>query len=306
MSYLYISEPAAIPVDEVRQRIGSTYTIMEGDPTFRDASSHSDVTALMIRSETQVTSTIIQTFPHLKHIIRVGTGVDNVDLTFCKQSGIAVYNAAGANADAVSEYVVTMLLTALRKTHYVTDSDVANWNRFKFRGRSISECTVGIVGFGNIGRLIYDKLRAFGCTNFIVHDPFVDANTLPEHTRMSTSVDELLPLCDAITLHIPLLDSTRNLIDQPQLAIMKKDAILINASRGGIVQEESVTTHAAIHHDFVYIADTVDGEPHVNPALLGHENILVTPHIASLTSASERAMLETAIQNFITNKPMQL
>ena len=305
-SAIYISEPDAINVERAFAALAGSYDLISGSPDLYDAPQHSDCTAMMIRSETHVDDTILQTFPKLAHIIRVGTGVDNIDLEFCKRSDIAVYNAAGANADAVSEYVATMTLTALRKTHLVASDDVVEWNRFKFRGRGVSECTIGIVGFGNIGRLIYAKLRAFNCENFYIYDPYVSADALPKYITKVESLDDLLPQCDVITLHVPLIDSTRNLIDTTQLQQMRDNAILINASRGGIVHEEAVSRHADEHAEFTYVADTVDGEPQVNSCLLERRNILVTPHIASLTGASEQSMLDTAVQNFLNKSAMKL
>jgi (S)-sulfolactate dehydrogenase len=240
--------------------------------------------------------------PNLRHAVRVGTGLDNVDRVFCQQAGIAVYNAPGANADAVAEYVLTVALMALRNVHLIEQADIQTWNRFKFAGHGIAGRRVGIVGFGHIGKLLYQKLHGLGCRNFLLHDPYVheapaDATLIP--------LDGLLQHSDIISLHLPLMPQTQHCINAEKLAYLREHAILINASRGGVVDEAAVLARMQ-QLPFTYIADTVEGEPHVNPALLQNPNIIITPHIASLTDEAEAAMVRMAVQNLLDSKAATL
>jgi len=302
MSKIYITEPEVINVHIARKILPSGWEIVEGTTQFK-GNDAKDCTVLLIRSATTVTSSIKNTFPDLKHIIRVGVGVDNIDMDFCEREGIAVYNAPGANADAVSDYIVGMMLHALRKTYLLTENDVIEWNRFKFTGRSMTGRSIGIIGFGNIGKQIFNKLQGFNCKAFFAYDPFVKKEDMPEGISYAESVEEVLRNSDIITLHVPLLPTTKYLINSDNLGLMPSGAILINASRGGIVNEADVISYGK-HHDFVYVADTVEGEPHVSSDMIHAKNVLITPHIASLTIESDDNMLAVALDNFLKGKSM--
>lgn len=293
--HVYVTEPEAINLEIVRKAFGATSHMLVAGNTDFSVGEPANCDTILIRSASRIDASVRQHLPHLRHIVRVGTGLDNIDLTFCNQADIAVYNAPGANAEAVAEYAVTVSLLALRRLHRLTRADVEHWNRFAFTGRSIATRSVGIVGFGHIGRLVYHKLRALGCSSFLLHDPF--ATEAPADARLAP-LDELLAHSDIISLHLPLTSQTHHLIGADKLAILKPDAILLNASRGGIVDETAVL--AALHNkQFTYIADTVEGEPRVRPALLDHPDIIVTPHIASLTEEADAAMIRTAIENLV-------
>jgi phosphoglycerate dehydrogenase-like enzyme len=302
MDKLYITEPDAINVQIVRRMLPEGWEVVKGDPSF-SGKDIEDCSALLIRSATTVTANIKELFPNLRHIIRVGVGVDNIDMDFCNQEDIAVYNAPGANADAVSDYVVGMMFHALRKMHTLTRQDVQAWNRFKFTGRSMAGCTIGIIGFGHIGKQIFSKLQGFNCEAFLVYDPFIKEEDMPEGTTYATSVEEVLRNSDIITLHVPLIPSTKCLINKKNLALLPEEAILINASRGGIVNEAEITQYMR-KHDLVYIADTVEGEPEVSETLLNTANVVVTPHIASLTKEADDNMVVVALENFLGHKAM--
>lgn len=302
MDKLYVTEPTAINLQIVKELVGSDWEIVVGSPSF-EGDNLEECSALLIRSATTVTSSIRSTFPKLAHIIRVGVGVDNMDLDFCRREGIAVYNAPGANADAVSDYVIGMMFHTLRKTYLLTEQDVTGWNRFKFTGHSMQGRTIGIIGFGNIGKQLFAKLQGFTCKAFFVYDPFVVAADLPDGATYAASVEDVLQSCDIVTLHVPLLPSTQYLISKSNLELMPNGAILINASRGGIVNEHDVVEHMR-DHDLVYIADTVEHEPDVSPELLDAPNVIVTPHIASLTKESDDNVVRVALQNFLSGKAM--
>lgn len=294
---LYIAEPDVIDLDLVRTAMADRpFELVEGNAAYTQGDTTCDT--LVIRSVAQVDATILQKMPQLKRVVRVGTGLDNVDLDFCAAHNIAVYNAPGANAEAVADYAVTTTLMVLRKLHLLQQTDVRDWNRFKFVGQDIATRTIGIVGFGNIGKLVYQKFAGLGCRDFAVYDPFV--KEVPEHARLA-ELDDVVQSCDVISLHLPLLPQTKYCIGAQNIGRLKEDAIVLNASRGGIVNEKAVVQALKTQH-FTYIADTVESEPHVNPQLIGHENIVITPHIASLTQGADAAMVTQAMHNMLTDK----
>lgn len=244
---------------------------------------------MIIRSATKTTPEVKKYFPNLTDIMWVGVGVDNIDMEFCNQEHIAVYNAPGADADAVSDYVIGMMFLALRKVHTLTKQDVETWNRFKFVGHNMSAQTIGIIGFGHIGRLIHSKLQGFRCKEFLAYDPLIKPEDFPAGVTPMPTVESLLKQSTIVTLHVPLIQQTRYLINKDTLALLPDHAILLNASRGGIVNETDAVA-AAEQKGLVYIADTVENEPNVSEVLLDNENVIVTPHIAALTQEAETAL----------------
>ncbi len=307
MRTVYISEPQAINLEVTREVLpAEEYELVAGSPSFDgDPAVLQACEVLMIRSGTHVTDAIRAVFPNLQHIVRVGVGVDNIDLAFCKQQGISVYNAPGANADAVSDYVVTMMFYALRNLHQLTQDDARTWNRFKFTGRSMAGRSIGIIGFGNIGKQIFTKLQGFECRAFYVYDPFIKAEDMPDGVTYAETVDTVLRQSDVVTLHVPLLPTTQYMINRSNLSLLPEGAILINASRGGIVNEADVVAQAA-KRTLTYIADTVENEPHPSTALLEASHVIVTPHIASLTEESDENMVRVALRNFLDGRSLVL
>jgi len=297
--HLYITEPEHLDIGRARDLLTPEgWSVTEGTIDFAKCKAQ-NYSTLMIRSETQVDKNILNYFPHLKSIIRIGTGLDNIDLEYCKQAGIAVYNAAGANAGAVAEYIVTMALYVLRKISTLTTEDVAAWNRFKFRGESLREQKVGLIGFGHIGWALYRYLEAAGCKEISIYDPYVDPVTLPNDIELASTIEELLADCSLISIQVPLTSTTKDLVGVEELGSLKDGAVLVNVSHGGVVDELAVIGALNERSQFTYVADTVSNEPHPNATLMNHENVIITPHVASLTGAAESAMLEHAVANFL-------
>lgn len=296
--HMYVTEPDAIDLAIVRETLGDQdYTLISGSTDFSEGDAASCNT-MLIRSGTTVDASAKDAMPYLKHIVRVGVGLDNVDLDFCARENIAVYNAPGANAPAVAEYAVATIMLALRNIHTLDRNDIETWNRFKFTGHSITTRTMGIIGFGNIGKLVYEKFHALGVREFLIYDPFV--SSAPIDARLA-KVEEIMERCHVISLHLPLLESTKHTIAAEQLDKLQSGAILLNAARGGIVDEVALT-EALKSKQFTYIADTVEGEPSVNPLLLDQPNILITPHIAALTHEAEQDMIRLAVTNLLEGK----
>lgn len=292
-----MTEPDVINLQMVRDMLPERYVLFAGNTAFTGEIPE-NCTTLLIRSATTIDSHIKMTFPDLTSVIRIGAGVDNIDMALCRQVGIRVCNAPGANADAVSDYVVCMMLVALRKIFTLNPEDVTGWNRFKFTGNSMSAQSVGIIGFGNIGRLVHKKLQGFGCKSFYVYDPFVREDALPNGVTYAPSIGDVLTSSTVVTLHLPLLPETHHIINRDNLKLLSDGAILLNASRGGIVDEDAVI-ESVRSRQLIYVADTVEGEPVAKQALLDEPNVIVTPHIASLTVESEYNMVKVAVDNFL-------
>jgi (S)-sulfolactate dehydrogenase len=249
-----------------------------------------DADALIVRNRTSVDAALLALAPQLRVVGRLGVGLDNIDVDACAARGIDVIPATGANALAVAEYVIATTLVLLRGAYHAT-ADVAggHWPRgLLSNGREAAGKTLGIVGFGMIGRLVGKLARAMGMRT-LGFDPHLPA-TAPVWSEDATEPREFAALvaeADVLTLHVPLTDATRNLIDASRLATMKRDAILINTARGGVVDE--VALAAALRNGRLGGAalDVFDHEPlGLGSPLAGCPRLLLTPHIAGVTRES--------------------
>lgn len=298
--YVYICEPDHIDVAVIKSYLTENYHITEGSIDFINRQL-APFDVLIIRSETQVDKTIKHKFPHLKCVIRIGTGLDNVDVEYCKKAGIEVYNAAGANAAAVAEYILTMSLYVLRNIHKLSIDDVMDWNRFKFRGASLHERHIGLIGFGHIGGLLYRSLESMGCKKVTVYDPYIDAAAMAGGIKVATTIQDVFKSCNFISIQVPLTSSTKHLIGTAELGSLPEEALVINVSHGGVVNETALLGELSHRSGLIYVADTVSSEPNPDHEFAHHPNVILTPHIASLTLSAEQAMVEQAMANFLAH-----
>jgi (S)-sulfolactate dehydrogenase len=249
-----------------------------------------DADALIVRNKTQVDGELLLAAPKLKVVGRLGVGLDNIDVLTCKSRGIEVIPATGANALAVAEYVVCAAMILLRGAYSSTDAVAAGkWPRAALsNGRELSGKTIGLVGFGQIGQLTGRLARALGMKAI-----GFDAMIPMEHPMWSAErtaprkFDEVFREADVISIHVPLTPATRGLIDQGRVTLMKSDAILINTSRGEVVNEAVVA--AALRSGKLGGAalDVFDKEPLVaGSPLAGCPHLLLTPHVAGITRES--------------------
>jgi (S)-sulfolactate dehydrogenase len=249
-----------------------------------------DVDALVVRNRTQVNAELLGAAPRLRVVGRLGVGLDNIDVALCESRGIAVIPATGANALAVAEYVIGTAMLLLRGA-YASTADVAagKWPRAALsNGREIAGKTLGIVGFGGIGRLTARLGRALGmrAMGFDAQLPASHACWRDEDVEPRT-LDALLAAADVLTLHVPLLPATRNLIDASRLASMKRGAILVNTARGGVVDEAAVAAALRSGHLGGAALDVFETEPlPAGSPLAGCPNLVLTPHIAGVTAES--------------------
>ncbi len=238
-----------------------------------------------------------------------GAGVDRLDEAAMKKLGIAVANVPGGSNSAVAEYVLASAIVLLRRLAWA-DAEIRDANYVSFRGRMIADnlpglegLTVGVVGLGTVGLAVAEAFNRFGC-RIVYHDPAPrDAQAAGTIGARAAPLDELLRTADVITLHVPLLPQTRSLIGTRQFSLMKPGAVLIQASRGGVVNEEALATHlksgrlggAAVD---VYAAEPPDPDsPLFTLEGEAARRVLFTPHIAGVTRQSSATLFREAWAN---------
>ena len=249
-----------------------------------------DADALIVRNRTQVNVELLAAAPRLRVVGRLGVGLDNIDVPACAARDVLVIPATGANALAVAEYVIGVAMVLLRGTYFAT-ADVAagKWPRGALSsGREIAGKTLGIVGFGGIGRLTGRLGRALGMRVIGFDAELAPADAVWRDDGVEPrTLDALLAQSDVLTLHVPLLPATRNLIDARRIAAMKPGAILVNTARGGVVDEAAVAAALASGRLGGAALDVFEKEPlPAGSPLAGCPNLILTPHIAGVTAES--------------------
>jgi (S)-sulfolactate dehydrogenase len=251
-----------------------------------------DAQALIVRNRTQVTAALLAAAPRLSVVGRLGVGLDNIDVPACQARAVAVIPALGANALAVAEYVVATAMVLLRGTYLATNAVAAGqWPRALLsEGRESAGKTLGLVGFGGIGRLTAKLAQALGM-RVIAYDPMLDANApvWRETGVACAGLDALLAAADAVSLHVPLTDATRNLMNAARIGAMKHGAVLINTARGGIVDEAALAQALREGRLAGAALDVFEREPlPAGSSLAGVPNLILTPHIAGVTQESNQ------------------
>ena len=246
--------------------------------------------AWIVRNRTQVRGRLLDAAASLKVVGRLGAGVDNIDMAVCEQRGIAVIAAAGANAESVAEYVITAALGGLRGAFFSTRAvEAGTWPRLMLsQGREAAGKVLGLVGLGNVGRLTARKASAIGM-RVIAHDAYLppDAPAWRDVEAPPRTLDELLRESDVVSLHVPLTPQTRGLLGRERLALMKRDAVLINTARGGLVDEAALAAMLREGRLGAAALDVFEREPlPAGSPLTGAPRLLLTPHIAGITVES--------------------
>ncbi len=265
---------------------------------------------LVVRNRTRVTAELLAEGPRLQVVGRLGIGLDNIDLAAAEARCLAVVPSTGASDDSVAEYVVAMVLHLLRGA-YAAGPEVAAgaWPRTRMIGREASGKTLGLVGYGKIARKAAVRARALGM-RIAAFDPFVpDGDPAWRDVIRTETLQALLAMADAVSLHVPLSDATRHLIDAGALAAMRPEAVLINAARGGVVDEPALA--AALRAQTIAGAalDVFEIEPlpaFAGAVFAGCPNLILTPHIAGVTEESNAragAMIADAVISALEGKP---
>ncbi len=246
--------------------------------------------ALIIRNRTQVNAALLTAAPGLRVLGRLGVGLYNIDLPACQARRIDVIPASGANADSVAEYVILALGSLLRGAfHSTAEITAGGWPRERLiGGREMAGKTLGIIGFGDIGRRVAKLADAFRM-RILGHDPLLPATHAgwAETRTEMVGLEELLARADAVTLHVPLTPETHGLLGPARLALMKPDAVLVNAARGGVVDEAALAAALRAGRLGGAALDVFAAEP-LSPThpLVGAPNLILSPHIAGATVES--------------------
>jgi (S)-sulfolactate dehydrogenase len=248
-----------------------------------------DARAIVVRNRTQVRGALFDAAPRLAVVGRLGVGLDNIDMEACKGRGIEVFPATGANDIAVAEYVIATALILVRRA-YAASAEVASgrWPRNALIGGEVSGRTLGLVGYGAIARETAARARALGL-EIAAYDPYLPADDPHWRGVRNLPLHLLLAEADILSLHTPLTKETRHMIGAAAIAEMKRSAVLINAARGGVVDEEALA--AALREGRLAGAalDVFEEEP-LNAAsgakFAGLPNVILTPHIAGVTEES--------------------
>jgi (S)-sulfolactate dehydrogenase len=249
-----------------------------------------DADAIIVRNRTQVRGELLAALQRCRVVGRLGVGLDNIDVPACEARGIQVIPATGANALSVAEYVIATAML-LRRGAYLSTAAVAagQWPRTALsNGRELRGSTLGLIGFGSIGQLTAQLAHALGM-QVLAFDALMDRDhpAYASHAVTPAGLDAVIAAADVVSLHVPLVDATRNMFDAQRLAQMKPGAVLINTARGGIVDEAALAAALKSGHLGGAALDVFASEP--LPAathLQGCPNLVLTPHIAGVSAES--------------------
>ena len=245
--------------------------------------------ALIVRNKTLVTRELIENAPNLTCVGRLGVGLDNIDLNACEEQNITVYPASGANSHSVAEYVICASMLLLRKAYFKKNEMIAgNWPRQESSGSEVCGKTLGLIGFGDIAQKTRDLALGLGIKT-VAYDPYLDKNSNVWKETKNLPLENLLSISDIISLHIPLSKETKNLIDEKKLRLIKNSSVIINTSRGGIIDENSLAKLLKENKIGGAALDVFNKEP-INKEnakkFEGLDNLILTPHIGGVTKES--------------------
>ncbi|MEZ5923610.1 MAG: phosphoglycerate dehydrogenase [Hyphomicrobiaceae bacterium] len=256
-----------------------------------------DYDGIAVRSATKITDKVLAATSRLKVVGRAGIGVDNIDVKAATAKGVIVMNTPFGNSVTTAEHAITLMLALARQIPAADRSTQAGrWEKSRFVGVEIAGKTLGVIGCGNIGAIVAD--RAVGLKMHVVaFDPFLSPERAAELKVEKVELDELLRRSDFITLHTPLTDKTRNIIDAAAIRKTKKSVRIINCARGGLVVEEALRDALASGHVAGAALDVYAVEPAKDNPLFGMDNVICTPHLgASTTEAQEKVAVQIAEQ----------
>ena len=261
---------------------------------------------VIIAGTEQISDKVMEKASNLKMISRVGIGLDSVNLLAAKKRNIQVSYTPDAPAPAVAELTIGMMLMLLRSVH-VSNSQMHSGEWYRFFGRRLSEVTIGIICIGRIGQGVLEHLKGFGSPKILVNDISVKDDISNRFNVEWSSKEEIYKQSDIVSLHLPLTGKTKNMIKRDHLFSMKKDAIIINTSRGGIINESDLYKVMQSGHLSGAAIDVFDNEPYSGD-LKRIERCLLTAHMGSMSvdcrSRMEIEATEEAVR-FLTGKPLR-
>jgi D-3-phosphoglycerate dehydrogenase len=286
-------------MDILRAQPGITFEIM-ANPAEPDILTLAPVADAIIVRTTKLTAAAIDAAPKLKIVSRHGVGYDNVDMAALDRRGIPLTLVGNVNALSVAEHTLFMMLTIAKEAiAYDRATRDGNWKlRDSFRATELSGKTLLLLGFGRIGREVAKRAQAFGMT-VLAYDPYVrDAAMSAARVQPIPKLEDAIPVADFISVHLPMTPETKGIISAPQLATMKKSAIVISTARGGLVDEAALAD--ALRSGQIRAAGLdvfVDEPPAADNPLLKLDNVLLSPHIAGLTEECAMRMAVVAARN---------
>ena len=255
---------------------------------------------IIVRNKTNLNQSILEKAENLKYIGRLGVGLDNIDTEYCKKNNIFVQPATGMNADSVAEYVISSSLSLLKKTKLINaKTQNGQWPRTSIATNELKGKILGLIGFGDIAKKVLKLINAFEVTT-ISFDPFITSQEMEEHNVKKVTFENILSLADIISIHVPLNNETKYLFDKKTFQKMNNKPIIINSSRGGIINETDLLEAYKNNYISGFALDVYEHEP-VNKIFLKNitndMNCILSPHIAGVTEESN-----TRVSEFIMNK----
>ena len=255
---------------------------------------------IIVRNKTNLNQSILEKAENLKYIGRLGVGLDNIDTEYCKKNNIFVQPATGMNADSVAEYVISSSLSLLKKTKLINaKTQSGQWPRTSIATNELKGKILGLIGFGDIAKKVLKLINAFEVTT-ISFDPFINSQEMEEHNVKKVTFENILSLADIISIHVPLNNETKYLFDKKTFQKMNNKPIIINSSRGGIINETDILEAYKNNYISGFALDVYEHEP-VNKIFLKNitndMNCILSPHIAGVTEESN-----TRVSEFIMNK----
>ena len=285
--------PVVLITEELAPRVlevlGGDVEIRHVDGTDRSAllPALADAAAVMIRSATRIDAEALAAAPNLTVVARAGIGLDNVDVPAATDRGVMVVNAPTSNVVSAAEHAVALLLAAARRIP-AADASLrqGTWKRSAFTGVEVTGKTVGVVGLGRIGQLVAQRLAAFD-VELVAYDPYIQPGRAAQLGVRMVSLEELLRESDFITLHLPRTPETAGLIGADELACTKRGVILVNAARGGLVDEEALAESLRSGQVGAAGIDVYDREPCTDSPLFALPTTVVTPHLGASTAEAQ-------------------
>ena len=248
----------------------------------------------------KIDDSILKHLPDLKVIGKYGVGLDMIDLHAMKRNGVNLGWTGGVNKRSVSELVISYSIALLHRTIFA-NAEVRKGKWYQVKGRQLSDCTVGIIGCGHVGKDLVELLQPFNC-KILANDVLDFKDFYKKYGVTSVGLEELIRKSDIVTLHLPLDKSTQNILDSDKLSLLKNDAVLINLARGGLIDE--VALKELLNNNKIAGAalDVFEVEPPVDPSFATMDNVLITPHIGGSTEEAILAMGMAAIEGLDNSK----
>ncbi len=252
--------------------------------------------ALITRSETNIDTSLLKICKELKVVVRAAVGVGNIDLDYATQKGILVINTPGKNTNSAAELTMGLILSMLRKLPEAQATlKAGGWDRHRFSGHELRGRTIGIVGLGNVGHRVAQFCQGFDM-KVIAYDPYVSPEKFKRFgVHHCHSLEELARASDILSVHVPLNPETRGMIDAGLIGLMKPGSFLVNAARGGIIDEQAIIASLSSGHIAGAGIDTFDDEPTPLPSLVTHPKVYCSPHIGASTEEAQIAIADTVV-----------